>query len=223
MKLPPELRLTLWRFTWTDRVVIIRVNKVDIRFPLPMEEMTAETRFCTEARIIQRWNPTAFNTTQEVIYTHAQLPSTFSINHESREETLRHYKLAFQLPDHESQIYFRQGSDIPCVLRDNLKDFKGCADFAEVEELMIMSANRFVDIEEYIFKIPETNEAQFGVWLENVTSLHLEDIVAVCPKLRWLYWPGKYRYQVDAWDPRNKKNEIFKNSPLNLARVENTQ
>ncbi len=70
---------------------------------------------------------------EKIIYTHAPLPATLLVNGESRQETLRHYKLAFQLAGYESRVYFGLG-DMACVAWQDLDSFRGCADLGSIKE-----------------------------------------------------------------------------------------
>ncbi len=92
MKLPLELQGMLWRFTWTDRVVIIQVGKLENPIQTWLKDETPETRFRAEAEQIEfqdAFHPNVKGFKKDIIHTPAQLPSTLFVNRESRHETLR--------------------------------------------------------------------------------------------------------------------------------------
>lgn len=213
MKLPLELQGMLWRFTWTDRVVIIQVGKLENPIQTWLKDETPETRFRAEAEQIEfqdAFHPNVKGFKKDIIHTPAQLPSTLFVNRESRHETLRHYRLAFQLPGYESRIYFHPGMDIPCLARHNLSNFQGCVDLAEVDELMVMSARWCHPLGDFIFQIPKVDEDWSKKWMHNFTGLNPNHVVAVCPKVVWLYWHSNYRYEVDPWEMRTlEKPELI--------------
>ncbi len=202
LRLPPELRLMTWRSTWEDRVVIIRVGKVSIPVPTWLQDTSPGRIFCYEARQIEILDERNERYTQDIIHTHAPLPLTLLVNRESRHETLRHYKLAFHLPGHESRIYFRHG-DIPCLEHHNLKHFHACPDMAGVRELMVMAATLDLCEGEFAFRIPEAKKESWSrKWLKNGTGLRARDIEAVAPNVEWLYWHTQYRADPDPWEAR---------------------
>ncbi len=203
MKLPLELRLMLWRFTWTDRVVIIQVGKMKILWTKP-KDMSAEQWSRMEMRYMEHpWRPH-----QEVVHTHTPLPSTFLINCESRHETLKHYKLAFQVYGYESRIYFRHGADIPCLWWYDVTKYEGCVDLAEAKELMVKMRNDGDNYRpEYKFCMRKIIQDQWsrGV-LENITSpLQFQLVMEACPKIEWLYWCDEYQCEVDPWKSRRNQ------------------
>ncbi len=204
----------LWRFTWRDRTVVIRKCKRRSRlahweewsreklFPGEMEDMES-------SRIRGSYDSPYDELYENVIHTHTPLPWTLLVNHESRCETLKHYKLMFQLDGFESRVYFRPGADVPCLAWFNLRDFKGCADLASAKELVVMS-QVYMRLwnEEYIYWMPRvlrpgdywTNWTKY--WFKQITNLNEKWVTGVCPKIEWLYWYNSYRYEVDPWGPR---------------------
>ncbi len=201
----------LWRLTWKDRVVIIRVGKI-IRDP-PWE-ISMESRYMiesprTEVQECVHTELDEVEVDEKIIHTRTPLPSTFFINRESRRESLNHYKLAFQVPGRESRVYFRQGADIPCLKRDMVGSvFRDCVDLSSVEELMVMALHmRFHYPGAYIFNMPKLVKQQTTHWFHDITGARVEDVMAVCPKIRWVYWPGNLRFEVDPWELRNRRDD----------------
>ncbi len=88
MKLPGELRLMLWRFTWRDRVVILQIGKL-----VHHSYSSAKEVFYAEIEIgrLELWiGDSRVHFDADIVHTHARLPTTFFVNSESREETLKH-------------------------------------------------------------------------------------------------------------------------------------
>ncbi len=209
-KLPAELRLMLWRFTWTDRVVIIQLGKMENHTP-------CKDVFYTE---VNQGKDIVFNDTlgkihedfnRDIIHTHAKLPPTFFVDRESRYETLKFYKLVFQLPGRESRIYFRRGADLPCLNWHDLWNFKDCPEMAEIEELMVISVGyMYIHLFFQGQSIFWMSKKKNGKWCEvmfNSMTGHTSDILLrLCPKLDSLYWTNEYVYEVDPWRPRTAKN-----------------
>ncbi len=161
----------LWRFTWEDRAVIIETALFDLS--------TSST----------------FNNKRlKIIFTRSKLPSTLLVNHESRHETLKYYKLMFHLPDHETRIYFRQGVDIPCFHIWDITKFQGCLDLAQVERLMIISrVGTFAYPKEYIYQVSKIDEPCSREWMGFRLGHKLDDVIAACPSVQWLYWLNEHR------------------------------
>ncbi len=184
MKLPVELRLMLWRFTWTDRVVVIQLGKMATKGARPDSSRRGQ-QDCNE----------------KIIHTKAQLPCTLLVNGESRYETLKHYKAAFQLPGYENRIYFRQG-DIPCVESHQLADFSGCRDLAEAEEVMITWNSA-----EYVFQMSKMEDDHWSEeFFRKATRLESGDIMEICPKIHWLYWANDCRQKINPGEARTLKS-----------------
>ncbi len=167
------------------------------------EDMSDEERFHAEV-----WNM-EFATVwrlddsyEKIIYTHAQLPSTFFINRESRCETLRYYKLGFQRDAYESRIYFRQGADIPCLPWYDLEEFQDCAELADTKELMLMTRTYVGSSNEReVFRIGEM-EKETRDRFRAMTGLHVRKVLEVCPKVEWVYWYNNCGCEVDPWEAR---------------------
>lgn len=77
-----ELRLILWRFTWVGRVVILQLGRTD------------------DATHDHMCGHPCGDTDKYIVYTRTRLPSALLVNSESRCETLKYYKLAFQIDNH---------------------------------------------------------------------------------------------------------------------------
>ncbi len=181
-KLPAEIRLQVWRSTWTGRIVNIRT-----RIPL--------------ARSAEQGGIKALGELES--YTPTQLPSTFFINSESRRETLRYYKLVFQIRKGESRIYFHQDVDIPCIMSWELGKFPNCVDLAETKELIFLRKNHGgTSTTEYKFSMRKIIQEQRGDILQNKTSLASWLVAKLCPKIEWLYWCTEERYEVYSWKSR---------------------
>ncbi len=199
----------LWRFTWTDRVVIIQLGKMEGHTP-SVEVFRTEIRLSIASNFAFAYIHEDFN--KEIVHTHAQLPSTFLVDRESRYETLKHYKLAFQLPDQESRIYFRQGADIPCINWHNLETFKDCPEMAEAEELMIIAQGYIYDhdvpLGQSIFLMSKVDDDSWSeAFFSQTTGHKSECITTQFPKIQSLYWTNEYVYDVDPWMPRTTKKQ----------------
>ncbi len=178
-----------------------------LKIPLPnTEHMTPETRFRIETydmgRAVSRGLDKLYEKYDQIVHTHTQLPSTFFVNYESRYETLKYYKLAFQSDNLESRIYFRHGNDIPCIPGYNLTRYTDCADFAEAKEFMVMGQFG-ISKTEYKFYMPQIiQQKSYKGRLQAITHLEPEALMEACPKVDWLYWRDDYGYEVDPWELR---------------------
>ncbi len=202
MKLPPELRLLLWRTTWKDRVVVLQAGPRGAR---------CSTCVHTDCK----FDP-AEETNSLIIHTHTKVPMTFRINRESRYETLSKYKL-FELPDHESRIYFRPGTDVPSLPWLTMPYFVGSPDLAESEELMITGGDWCRNEPRGVVKMPQDLEQPFldpDDDLRAFPRLRPRDISALCPKVEWVYVESKIRYKFNPWYSRRWKKQLMNPTPV---------
>lgn len=117
-KLPPELRLQIWRETWEHRDVIISRKIVGIyywttgKFELQTRhfnnrharQMLADL-VCLDWGLV-RDNHNINRNLVTYSYSFTRPPISLSINWESRHETLRYFQVAFALAGGHSAIYF---------------------------------------------------------------------------------------------------------------------
>ncbi len=201
----------LWRFTWFDRVVAIQIGKLENH-----SYSSSKDLFYAEIEQAEgRGHSKHFK--KRIIHTKAQLPSTFFVHRESRYETLKYYKLAFQLPGQESRIYFRQG-DIPCLFQSHLHNFTACTELDQVEELIMMSkhssdpfprGNHIFQMSKIDDNPPWKNDGPSSgngglsaqAFVPYVMPLILGNL-GLCPKAKWLYSANEWLYNLNPYELR---------------------
>ncbi len=193
VQLPSEIRRMIWRYTWEPRVVVIRRGESGKGSILSQIQYFAGQCRAEQANA-RNWHLIGVTT-----YTHTQVPSSFFVDYESRDETLRHYKLAFKLPLGRSQVYFRFGVDVPATPRHNVLHWRRSENISQVEDLVIMDLE-IIDNYSHQIKFVD-GKAEDIAHIGRIAGTDTETLMEDCPNLKRLHFVELHDEFVDfgAW------------------------